>query len=100
MQAPKWASHVFCSGIAWDCHAGLATGAVQISPTAGLTPLEQVPKQVWSLALAVGHVPQANDFCTCAVDTQSYTGITRAFAARWKIYFTGCHIEVGMQPEN
>lgn len=33
------------------CRAGLAAGAVQISATAGLTPLEQVPTQVCFIAL-------------------------------------------------
>ena len=47
---------VFCSGMHWHCYAGLTAGAVQIALTAGLTPLEQVPKQVWSPALAVAPV--------------------------------------------
>lgn len=45
-----------CPGVDQDCSAGLTTGAVQISPTAGLTPLEQVPSQVRTRSLVVAHV--------------------------------------------
>ncbi|KAL3133202.1 hypothetical protein ABBQ38_007091 [Trebouxia sp. C0009 RCD-2024] len=45
-----------------DCNgAGWTAGAVQLSPTAGLTPLEQVPKQASSPPRKAGQAPPLED---------------------------------------